>query len=125
MDDTPSMHPMEGPRTNSFERTYAMCIHLMWLAGHVIPVAPFVPALILWLIKRDQSPFIDDHGKEALNFQISIFLYILIGALTFVCGGFVIIGVAYVLAIVGMVMAAVAAHGGRYYRYPMCIRMIR
>lgn len=123
MDTPPAGHPLDAPSTTPNERTYAMVIHLLLLAGHVVPV---VPSLVMWLVKRDQSAFIDDHGKESVNFQISIVLYMLVGGITAAfCIGIVIICVAYVLAIVGMIMASVAAHGGRYYRYPMCIRLIR
>jgi uncharacterized protein len=107
------------------ERTYATFIHLSLLLWHVL--IPIVPALILWLIKRSESPFLDDHGREAVNFQISLLLYgllcIPIGIIT--CGvGFVLVLAVYVLAVVGMILAAMAAHRGQYYRYPMTLRLV-
>lgn len=123
-EEPPYRGPVTAAHTQEWERTYAMCSHLLLLAGHIIPVAP---SLILWLVKRDQSSFVDDHGKEAVNFQISIVIYMIAGgvliAACFV--GFVVIAAAYVLAIVGMILASVAAHRGQYFRYPMTIRLIR
>lgn len=132
MDAAPEMHEavmagngrLRDHHAQEWERTYAMFTHLSLIAAHVVPV---VPTLILWLVKRDQSPFIDDHGKEAINFQISLILYFLLGLLLIpLCGigGFVIAGV-YILGIVGMILAAVASNRGEYYRYPVCVRLIR
>lgn len=111
-----------APALAEWERTYAMWTHLLLLAGHFVPI---VPTLILWLIKRDQSLFVDDHGKEALNFQITIVIYMVAGViLTAVCVGIPLIIATYALAIVGMILAAVAARRGEYFRYPMTIRLI-
>lgn len=111
------------PVTQEWERTYAMWTHLLLLAGHFIPLAP---TLILWLVKRDQSPYVDDHGKEAVNFQISLLIYFFVsGILVFAAVGIVLIPMVYVLAIVGMIMAAMAASKGKYYRYPACIRFLK
>jgi len=106
------------------ERTYALAMHLSLLAIHVIGL-PIVIPVILWLIRRHDSPFLDDHGKEAVNFQISLVLYaIAFGALS-LCGVGIpfLIGV-YVLGIVGCIMGAVAAHKGEFFRYPMCLRLL-
>ncbi len=110
--------------TEPHERTYAMFEHLSLLVVHFIGVPVVVP-LIMWLAKRDQSAYIDDHGKEALNFQISLVIYALISGVLFLCGiGIVLLIGVYVLGIIGMILAAVAAHKGRLYRYPMCLRLI-
>ena len=79
----------------------------------------------MWLIKRKDSPFLDDHGKEAVNFQISLVIYFFISAiLMVVLVGIALMAAVYVLGIVGMIMASVAANRGEYYRYPMCLRLI-
>lgn len=124
MNPTPdNPHPMSAPETTQGERNIALACHLLMLAGTILPV---VPSLILWLVKKHESAFIDDHGKETVNFQISLIVYLLIGAvLTPACGiGLVIIGVVYVIALVTMILAAIAANQGRFYRYPMCFRII-
>lgn len=108
------------------ERTYATFTHLSLLAVHVL--VPVLPALVMWLIKRHDSPFLDDHGKEAVNFQISLLLYAIIlvpvaGIIT--CGlGFLLIIPVALLAIIGGVLAATAAHRGEFYRYPATIRLV-
>lgn len=109
----------------SEERTYAMLVHLTLILYHVIPLLVVAP-LVMWLIKRESSPFIDDHGKEAVNFHITLVIYALLSlVLTPACGvGLVLMLGVYVLGIVGMILGAVAAHRAEYFRYPMCIRLI-
>ena len=117
-------HPLADPQVTEWEKTYATFQHLSLLTQHVL--FPVFPALIMWLIKRDQSPFVDDHGKESVNFQISLVLYYLIGwATTLLYGvGFAVIIATYLLGIIGMILAAVAANKGRFFRYPACLRII-
>ena len=118
-------HPMEAAGVQEWERTYAMFTHLTLLAYHFIPV-PVVPALVMWLIKKDESAFIKDHGREVVNFHITLVIYGLISLpLVYACGiGLVFLLAAYVLGIVGMILGAVAANKGRFYRYPACLRLI-
>lgn len=117
---------MNAPNVVEWERTYSMFTHLSLLLAH-FAIPPAIPALIMWLIKRDQSSYVDDHGREALNFQLSLLCYA--GAATvagfLTCGiGIILYAPIYVLGIVGMILAAVAAQKGRYYRYPACIRFL-
>lgn len=124
---TPPVTPTPAASAPSaeWERTYALFIHLTLLLVHF--AVPVIPALVMWLIKRDQSHFVDDHGKEAVNFQISLLIYALASVpLIFACGIGIALSVAvWVLGIVGMIMAAVAAHKGQFYRYPMCLRFVK
>ena len=124
--DTTPTGRMVDPHAEEWERTYAMFTHLSLLTVHML--VPVIPAVALWLIKRDKSPFVDDHGREAINFQISLVLYTLIAwplATLLTCGiGAVLIIPIYALGIIGMVVAAVAAHKGEYYRYPATIRFL-
>jgi uncharacterized protein len=114
------------PHADESERLYSTFTHLSLLTFHVL--MPVVPALVMWLIKRDRSPFIEDHGRETVNFQLSLLIYALvvvpvIGLLT--CGvGWILYVPLYALAIVGMIMGAVAAHRGEYFRYPATIRFL-
>lgn len=111
------------PDATPSERTYATLLHLTLLLFHF--VFPVIPALVMWQIKKDQSPFLDDHGKEAVNFQISVLIYGLCSGLLMLVGiGFLLLPVVYVLGIVGMILGAVAANRGEYFRYPACIRLI-
>ncbi len=88
--------------------------------GHVL--AP----LLVWLMKRDESPEIDAHGKEALNFQISMLIYNAVAAVfCLVLIGFLILPFLWVLNAVFVIIAAVQASDGKLYRYPMTIRFIQ
>jgi uncharacterized Tic20 family protein len=119
----PEAATLTDPHAQEWERTYATFQHLSLLAEHFL--MPVIPALVMWLIKRERSPFIDDHGKETVNFQLSLVLYYFIGLITLkACIGVPILIATYVLGLVGMVMGAVAASKGRYFRYPACIRII-
>lgn len=115
------------PAATSDQRTYALIMHLSLVASHFLPLALVIAPMVMWLIKKDESAFLDDHGKEATNFQLSLLLYaLLIGALSVVSCGIAAVAFIplYVLAIVGMVLGAAAANRGEYYRYPACLRLI-
>lgn len=115
------------PDCTADERTYALFLHLSLLGHFVLPVFSFVITVILWQVKKSESPFLDDHGREATNFQLSYAVYTVIlavlGALT--CGiGWLVLSLLFIPALIGMVFAAVAANRGEFYRYPMTIRML-
>lgn len=108
-------------------RLWGMLCHLSALAGFVgIPFGNIIGPLIIWLIKRQEIPFVDEQGKEALNFQISLTIYSIISLLLIM----VVVGIFLLIAIVifGLVMviiASVRANNGESYRYPLTIRIIR
>jgi uncharacterized Tic20 family protein len=107
-------------------RTWAMLCHLGGLGVYIIPtVGHIIAPLILWLIKKDESPFVDDQGKESLNFQISITIYALIALLlTLIFVGFILLFAVAIFDLVMMIIAAVRANSGEKYRYPLCLRLI-
>ena len=116
---------------NKDARMWAMICHLAAFAGLVIPVVGcIVGPLIVWQIKKEEFPFVDEQGKEAVNFQISMSLYLLISAIIWIPLSFVCIGVFIPVAIsvvdlVFLLIAAVKANNGEHYRYPLCIRFIK
>ncbi|MFM9995887.1 MAG: DUF4870 domain-containing protein [Phycisphaerales bacterium] len=110
------------PHATPSERTYATFQHLTLVLLHFIPV---IPALVMWRLRAQESPFLDDHGKEAVNFQISLVIYFVVAAvLAVIVVGFLLMAVVWVLGIVGCIMGAVAANRGEYFRYPMSLRLI-
>jgi hypothetical protein len=113
------------PSVSEWERHYAMALHLSLLAVHLL--VPLVPVVVMYLIKRGESRFVDDHGREAVNFQISLLVYAVLGTILIpACGiGVGVLAATYVLGIVGMIFAAMAANQRRYHRYPACIRFLR
>lgn len=108
-------------------RTWAMLCHLGGLGVYIVPsVGHIIAPLIFWLIKKDDSPFVDDQGKEALNFQISITIYALISLLlTLIFVGVILLFAVGIFDLVMMIIAAVKVNSGEKYRYPLCIRFIK
>ena len=106
---------------------WAMFCHLAGLCAFVLPfVGNVVGPLILWQIKKDEYPFVDEQGKGAVNFQISMTIYGLISvALSFVCIGFFLLAAVGVVDLVFMLIAAIKANNGFHYRYPLTIRFIK
>ena len=112
--------------TTKDDRTWAMLCHLSGLAGYVIPFGNILGPLIIWLIKRDQSWFVDDQGKEALNFQISWAIYMIVSLVAIlVLVGIVLVAIVAVGGLVLLIVAAVKANEGIAYRYPLTIRFIK
>jgi len=123
--ETVSSEP-EGPSRT--ERQWAMGCHLIALCGIVVPVpaANLLGPLILWLVKREDGAFIDDQGKESLNFQISLFLYALVCLLLTVIGiGFLLLLPLLLFGLVCVILASIKSSEGVAFRYPACIRLIK
>ncbi len=107
------------------ERDLAMLCHLLSLSGYVVPMAGIVAPLVLWLLKREEMPFLDQHGKEVMNFQISMLIYSVVAAiLAFAIVGFFLLLGLVVLHIVVTIQGAVAAREGRTFDYPFTLRLI-
>jgi uncharacterized Tic20 family protein len=114
-----------GNSTNN-ENTWAMLCHLSTFAGYLIPFGNIVGPLVVWLMKKNESALVDDQGKEALNFQISVTIYAFIcGILIFVLIGLPLLIALVIFDLVVTIMACIKASAGEYYRYPLSIRMIR
>ncbi len=112
--------------SESQARNWAVLIHLSALLGFIIPFGNILAPLVIWLLKKEDSPFIDDQGKEAVNFQISMTIYAIISAILIVIIiGFVLLGVIAIIEIIFIIIAAVNASNGVKYRYPLSIRFIK
>lgn len=108
-------------------RRWAMICHVIALAGLVGNGIGFIIApLIVWLIKKDEHPFIDEQGKESLNFQITMFMALIVsGILIFFIIGIVLVPAVLLLMIILPIVAAIKANEGEAYRYPLSIRLIK
>ena len=107
-------------------RNTAVAAHLSTFAGLVMPFGSVIGPLAVWLTRRHRDPFIDQAGREALNFGISIAIYgavVLAAALMLVGIPFLIVGV--VAWVVLASLAAVKASQGQSYRYPLTMRLVR
>lgn len=108
------------------ERMWGMLTHLSAFSFFIFPFGNILGPLIVWQIKKEEFPFVDDQGKEAVNFQISMTIYGIISTLLIV----MIIGIALLAAVfittfVLTIIAGIKANEGIHYRYPLVIRVIK
>jgi uncharacterized Tic20 family protein len=108
------------------DRTWGMIAHLSALVGVIIPFGSVIAPLVIWLVKKDQSAFVAENAKEALNFNITVAV---VGIVCWILV-FIFVGVllAIVLAIYWLVMtiiAAIKANEGNIYRYPISVRLVK
>lgn len=117
------------------EQTFGMLVHLSALALFILPsFGNVIGPLIVWLLKKDRSDWIDRQGKEALNFQITIVIYTAAAYFIIFLLTITIIGIPLAILIalglavfwlVMVIMASVKANNGEDFRYPLNIRFIR
>ena len=125
MDTDPSRIALQEP--DSEARMWAMIAHLAGFLGYFLPViGSLIGPLIIWQLKKDLHPYVDEQGKEALNFQITVMIAAFVSMLVMLSViGFVLMGIVVVGAIVLMIIAAIKANEGTPYRYPFCLRLIK
>jgi len=122
------------------ERTWAMFTHLAALSQLIgIPFGNIIGPLIMWIIKKEQYPFVDSQGKAAINFQISMLIYAALAPLLvvflvrtagvgepeFMLAGIVLFAAIIITDIVQTIIAAVSANDGKAHHYPLAIRFIK
>lgn len=120
----PPSHTADGRPTNE-ERTIAAILHAITF------VTAFIGPLVIWLVKKDESRFVDHHGKEVLNFHITVFgISLLSMALSFMtCGVGLVIAIPLLwlvsLAVIVLtIVGAVKAYDGALWRYPFTVRLL-
>ena len=125
MDQQPAPSPAVSNSSSSV-RTWCMLAHASALVGFLVPVAGhLVGPLIVWLAKRQDSPEMDAHGKESMNFQISMLIWNCIAAiLILVLIGIPLLILLHILNIIFVIVASIQASDGKLYRYPLTIRLI-
>jgi len=122
--------------TTRNDKNYSSITHLSGFAGWFFPFGNIIAPLILWIARKNDSTYIDVHGKAAVNFQLSLILYcfllaILILQITILTLGLgliaIIIGIipAIILKIVLIISASIKANNGEYYDYPFTIEFIK
>ena len=120
-DASPTPPPAEpnGEAPTGDERNLAVLAHLLGILTSV------VGALIIWLLKKESSSYLNEQGKEAPNFQIKVMIAWAIAGVTTVIGiGCILLPAVWVLDIVFCIMAAIACSRGEHYRYPLSIRLV-
>lgn len=133
---------MNGVEPTPEERNWATGCHLAAFAGLVVPFGNVIGPLVVWLIKRNDSAFVDQHGKEAVNFQITLSIALFAVAVVVVPilsvstrifpawgGGFALpllaVAAIFVYGLVMLVRAAARAGEGRSFEYPLALRFVR
>ena len=107
------------------EKTWGMLAHLSAVAGFVIPLGSVLGPLVVWLLKKDEMPFVDDQGKESLNFQITMAIgFVICLILIFVLVGLVLLPLLGLFDLIMTIMAALEANKGKRHRYPFALRLI-
>lgn len=119
-DASPESTPTADTTLRSDEKTMGMLCHLLGI------FTGFLGPLIIWLVKKDSSPFVNDQGKEALNFQITVVICYIVAMLScFIAIGVVLVPVVIIGALVFAILATLQANKGVRYRYPFAIRLIK
>lgn len=112
--------PYVGPAPDKDAKTMAMLCHLLSI------FTGFLGPLVIWLMKKDSSPFVDDQGKEALNFWITVTVILfLCGVTSFLCIPAIIGLIVWVAGLIFAIMGTMQANNGVAYRYPINIRLIK
>lgn len=116
--------PASGEGSND-ERTWGLLAHLSALSGFVVPFGNVLGPLIVWQVKKNEMAFVDDQGKEALNFQITLLLELLVAfLLCFVLIGILLLPLVALYGLVMTIIGGVQANNGVRYRYPFTLRLI-
>ncbi|MCR6095829.1 DUF4870 domain-containing protein [Salipaludibacillus agaradhaerens] len=102
------------------DKTFAMLIYVLsFFSGLIGP-------LIIWLLKKNESEFIDAHGKAYFNFLISYAIYGIISfLLIFILIGFILIAIIGILTVVFTIIAAIKAYNGEHYDIPLTIKFLK
>ena len=118
------------------DKNYSTITHLSGFAGWFFPFGNIIAPLVLWSAKKNESRYIDEHGKSAVNFQLSIILYCFLLALLIVPIAILTLGLgiialvigiipAIILKIVLIISASIKANNGENYTYPFTIEFIK
>ncbi|MBB4071994.1 DUF4870 domain-containing protein [Leucobacter sp. OH2974_COT-288] len=130
------------PEVTAEERTWSLASHLSILVGLLLSAGllMWIPALVIYLMKKDESWFVREHSSGSLNFALNMLVWQLIGGLLVVLGiiflvlvvplVFLIVGglillASYLMSIIFPVMAAIAANNGKPYKYPLTLNLIK
>lgn len=128
--------PFRADGLEPWEPNYAMWIHIASLISYAVAVlssgvgfwVPIATAIVMWMVHKKDSEFLDDHGREAVNFQISILVMFLlawpIGILMCGIGVMVTVPAVICLGVIGCILGAQAGKRGQIYRYPATIRFL-
>lgn len=120
------MNELSSSGMSSDERMWGMLCHLSALTGYFSGLGFILGPLIVWLLKKDQYSFVDEQGKEALNFQITMFIAAIISALlVLLLVGIVLLWILGIVNLVLIIIAVINSNNGVHYEYPFALRLIK
>ena len=119
----PPVPSPQFPAQSSSDRLWSVLCHLSYFFGFAL--LSFIFPMTVYLVMRTDSAFVTHHAREALNFHLSLLLYIICCVpLCFIGIGFVLLGAVALTGLVCSIVAAVKASKGAYYQYPITIRFV-
>ena len=108
------------------EQTWGMLVHLSAFSLFFTGIGYLLGPLVLWLLKREESDFVDQQGKEVLNFQLNSTVYfVVMAAICFILNIYIFLYLLLITWMVVVIHAAQAANEGKSYRYPLTLRLIK
>ncbi len=113
------------PMGEEEERKWAMFAHIGTFSSMFVPLGNIIAPIVIWQLKKNESPFVVEQAKESLNFQITLMIYAVISfLLVFIVIGFFLIFALVIFSLIIVIVAGVKANDGEHYRYPMTLRLI-
>ncbi|ABM23091.1 MULTISPECIES: DUF4870 domain-containing protein [Shewanella] len=107
------------------DKDFGLLVYASSFIGYLVPLGSILGPLIIWLMKREESAFVDQCGRSCLNFKLSLLIYVIIsGVLAFIGIGFIFLIVLAILDLVCTVLGIIKASEGQVYRYPLTIKFI-
>ena len=114
------------PTPSGKSNDWGLILHLSQFAGYLVPLAGVVAPILIWQMKKEEMPALDEHGKIVINWFISATIYAIIGViLMLVVVGFFALMVLGVLAVVFPIVGAIKAQKGEIWPYPLSIRFFK
>ncbi|MBB1319317.1 DUF4870 domain-containing protein [Shewanella sp. SR43-4] len=107
-------------------KNMGLLVHAASFVGYIFPLGSVLGPLIIWLMKRDEFEFVNQCGKNCINFKLSLMIYALVsGILIFIGVGVLLLAALALLDIVCTIIAMVKASDGKAYQYPLTIRFLK
>lgn len=116
----------QKPLFGMAENTYLMLMHLSIFAGVVMPLFGFIVPILLWFVNKDNNANVDLHGKNIINFIISYSIYMAVAALSIILViGIMLLPIMGAVSIIVVILAAIKANNGTYWKYPLVIEFLK
>ena len=125
-ENTGAGEPQATTEISRDARKLAMICHIVALVGLLGNGIGFlIGPLVVWLVKKEDDPFVYEQGREAVNFQLTMLLAVIVSiVLCFVFIGFFILPIVLLMMIIFPIIAAMKANDGEHYRYPVTFRVL-